>query len=110
MRLLAAACTVGVLWGPAAPTAAAQIHVERDSFDWPRHTAVRIGQDYVLRSGESAREVIVVWGAATIDGEVTGDVHVAFGTLELGPSAIISGSLVVIGGTVRVQQGATVRE
>jgi RDD family protein len=108
--LLAAACTAAVLAGPAAAPAAAQIYVEGDSIEWARHTAVRIGQDYVLRSGEYARDVVVAWGAAHIDGNVSGDVHVVFGTLELGPSAVISGSLVVIGGTARFEQGATVRQ
>lgn len=109
-RLLAAVCTAAVLAGPAAAPAAAQIYVEGDSSEWVRHTAVRIGQDYVLRSGESVRDVIVAWGAARIDGSVRGDVHVVFGTLELGPSAVVSGSLVVIGGTARFEQGASVRQ
>ena len=107
---LAAVTTAAALAGPAAAPAAAQIDVEGDSLEWARHTAVRIGQDYVLRSGEYARDVVVAWGAARIDGNVSGDVHVVFGTLELGPSAIISGSLVVIGGTARFEQGATVRQ
>lgn len=71
--------------------------------------AVRIGQDYTLRSGESVGDVVVAWGAARIDGIVNGDLTVVFGTLELGPSAEVAGSLVVVGGTARFEQGAAVR-
>ena len=109
-KTLTGVCTAAVLAGAVAPPAAAQIYVEGDTRAWARHTAVRIGQDYTLRSGEYARDIVVAWGAARIDGNVSGDVHVVFGTLELGPTADISGSLVVIGGTARFEQGATVRQ
>jgi uncharacterized RDD family membrane protein YckC len=109
LKLLAAGGIAAILVGPATP-AAGQIYVEEPGIEFSRHTAVRVGQDYVLRSGESARDVVVVWGAARIDGSVTGDVHVVFGTLELGPSAIIAGNLAVIAGTARFEQGATVQQ
>jgi uncharacterized RDD family membrane protein YckC len=74
-----------------------------------RNVAVRVGQDYHLRSGESVRDVIVVSGTATIDGYVRGNVNVVLGTLRLGSTAVIEGALVVVGGHVSAASGATVR-
>jgi len=96
------------LAGPGVRPAAAQdFEIERMSWG---HVAVRVGQNYVLRDGETVHDVVVVWGQATIDGHVRGDVTVVFGSLDLGPSAVIDQSLVVVGGTARVTKGAMVRQ
>jgi uncharacterized RDD family membrane protein YckC len=107
--LLALVFAVGGSIGPAAGPAAAQDfdHLERMSWS---HVALRVGQDYVLREGESVRDVVVVWGRATIDGHIRGDVTVVFGTLQLGRTAVIDGSLEVVGGTAKIAPGAVVRE
>jgi uncharacterized RDD family membrane protein YckC len=70
--------------------------------------ALRIGQDYRLRAGEEAREVVVVLGDVHIEGRVTRDVVVVLGDVTLAASAVIDRSLVVVGGSATVQQGASV--
>ena len=73
------------------------------------HTAVRVWQNYQLGSGDGARDVVVVAGDAVIDGQVNGDVHVMLGTVRLGRTAVIDGSLIVAGGDVWITDGAVVR-
>jgi uncharacterized RDD family membrane protein YckC len=74
---------------------------------WGRNV-LRVGQDYVLKEGETVRDVVVVFSPAVIDGHVRGDLTVVFGTVQIGPTAVIGGSLVVVGGNVTVQPGAAV--
>ncbi len=74
---------------------------------WGRNV-LRIGQDYALKQGESVHDAVVIFSPATIDGYVRGDVFVAFGTVRIGPTAVIDGSLIVVGGNVAVQSGAAV--
>ena len=74
---------------------------------WGRD-AIRIGQDYTLKQGDSVHDVAVVFSPATIDGTVRGDITVVFGTVQIGPTAVIHGSLIVVGGNVTVQPGAAV--
>ena len=74
---------------------------------WGRNV-LRIGQDYALKQGESVHDAVVVFSPATIDGYVRGDVVVVFGTVQIGPAAVINGSLIVVGGNVAVQPGAAV--
>jgi uncharacterized RDD family membrane protein YckC len=71
--------------------------------------AVRIGQDYTLPAGQSAREVVVVSGSAIIAGEVEQDMVVVLGTVRLASTAILHRDLVVVGGQLTVEPGATVR-
>jgi uncharacterized RDD family membrane protein YckC len=97
------------LAGPGARPATAQDFDLLERRSWG-YTAVRVAQDYRLREGESVHDVVVVWGRATINGHVTGDVTVVFGSLDLGPAAVIDQSLVVVGGTARVTRGAIVRQ
>jgi uncharacterized RDD family membrane protein YckC len=75
---------------------------------WGRNV-LRIGQDYTLKQGESVHDVVVIFSPASIDGYVRGDVTVVFGTVQIGPTAVIGGSLIVIGGNVTVQPGAAVQ-
>jgi uncharacterized RDD family membrane protein YckC len=69
---------------------------------------VRIGSDYTLARGDESAEVFVMRGNATIEGHVRSDVVVVFGTLRIGESAVVGGSLVAIGGEVAIQPGARV--
>lgn len=104
---LVAALAAAAITGPGLRPAAAQdFEVERQYW---RNVNFRMAQDYVLREGESVDDVVVVWGHATINGHVRGDLTVVFGSLDLGPSAVIDESLAVVGGTARVTKGATVR-
>jgi uncharacterized RDD family membrane protein YckC len=73
------------------------------------NSAVRIWQNYQLASTDGAREVLVVGGDAYIDGEVSQDVHVILGNVQLGSTAIIDGMLMVVGGDVTIAEGAIVR-
>ena len=80
---------------------------DMDRGGWGRNV-LRVGQDYVLKEGESVRDVVVVFSPAVIDGYVRGDLTVVFGTVQIGPTAAIGGSLVVVGGNVTVQPGAAI--
>ncbi len=102
---------VTVLLSLLSGSARAQEPVELERYEWATHSLLlRVGQDYTLRDGESVRDLIVVGGTATINGTVRGDITVVFGTLALGPTAVVNGSLVVVAGTARVTQGAAVRQ
>jgi uncharacterized RDD family membrane protein YckC len=69
---------------------------------------LRILQDYTLRQGESARDVLVIAGDATLEGHVDGDVVVIAGKARLSSTAAIDGSLVVVAGTGVIADGARV--
>ncbi|MCR4374623.1 MAG: RDD family protein, partial [Acidobacteria bacterium] len=71
---------------------------------------LRVGQDYALRAGETARGVAVIFGGARIEGRVDGDLVVVFGPVTLASTAVVNGSFVVVGGTATVQPGAMVRD
>lgn len=71
---------------------------------------LRVGQDYVLRAGDTARGVAVIFGGARIEGRVDGDLVVVFGPATLASTAVVNGSFVVVGGTAAVQPGAMVRD
>jgi uncharacterized RDD family membrane protein YckC len=75
---------------------------------WGRNM-FRLGQDYELREGESAHDVVTVFSDATIEGTMLGDLVVVFGTVRVGPTASINGSLIAVGGNVEIQPGAAVR-
>jgi uncharacterized RDD family membrane protein YckC len=79
----------------------------RNRYYW--RPVLRVGQDYALRAGETARSVTVAFGSARIEGRVQGDLIVIFGPATLGSTAVIEGSFAVIGGSANVQPGALVR-
>jgi hypothetical protein len=69
---------------------------------------VRVGGNVQVARDELVQdEVIVVFGSATIDGEVEGEVTVVMGSLTLGPEAIVHGEVNVIGG--RLNRSPTAR-
>src|SRR5258706_3704729 len=86
------------------------VQVERTEPGRWGYPVVRIGQGYTLKAGDTAREVTVIFGDATIDGRVDRDVVVVLGSARLGSTAIVGGSLVVVGGSVQAAQGAQVHE
>jgi len=70
----------------------------------------RLGQDYTLGSGAAIGEVVVIAGAATIEGHVDGDVVVVFGKARVSSTASIDGSLIVVGGgSATITSGARIR-
>lgn len=72
--------------------------------------SLRIGQNYALRANDTARDVLLIAGDAVIDGRVDRDLVVILGNVQLGATAVVDGSFVVIGGTATVADGAQVRE
>src|SRR5258708_26919417 len=74
------------------------------------YPVVRIGEDYTLKAADAAREVTVIFGDATIEGRVDRDVVIVLGSARLGSTAVINGSLVVVGGSVQAAQGAQLHE
>jgi uncharacterized RDD family membrane protein YckC len=110
--------TVAIAWlagmavyaAPRQTVDAPAVQVERDSPVRWGYPVLRIGQDYTLKASDSAREVTVIFGDATIEGRVDRDVVVVLGTAQLKSTAIIAGSLVVVGGSVTAADGARVGE
>jgi uncharacterized RDD family membrane protein YckC len=74
------------------------------------HDVVRVGGEYTLHAGETARDVTVIASDGTIDGRVTGDVVVVLGQAHISSTAIIDGSLVVVGGGTTIAPQAVVRQ
>ena len=77
---------------------------------WTSRPVIRIAQDYILPEGETVTDVRVIFGNATIDGQVDGDVLVVFGTARLGPKSMVEGTIAVIGGSADAAPGASVRQ
>jgi uncharacterized RDD family membrane protein YckC len=86
---------------------------------------VRFGKDVELPAGDTAGEVVVIGGGATIhgtvdrevvviggdvriDGSVGSDVVAIMGNAVVGPKARISGQLVTVGGTNNIAEGGKV--
>jgi uncharacterized RDD family membrane protein YckC len=97
--------TLALIAALAATPAAAQDMNMSVQFDNP---TLRVLHDYTLKSGDTAEQVVVVLGDATLDGHVEHDVVVVLGKARLGPTAVIDGSFVVIGGTGIIADGARV--
>lgn len=101
--LLAAIVLIAAAAAPA--TVAAQS-------DGPRlyrfNPVIRIAQDYTVPAGQIVREVRMVFGNLTIDGQVDGDVLVVLGSARLGPGAVIDGTLAVIGGSATIDSTAVI--
>jgi uncharacterized RDD family membrane protein YckC len=69
---------------------------------------LRIGQPYVLKAGDTTRDVSGVMADVRIEGHVEGDVVVVLGDVTLAETAQIDGSLVVVAGSVHAVSGAKV--
>src|SRR5688572_18865569 len=70
---------------------------------------VRIMDDITVAKGEIVNgDVHVILGDATIDGEVNGHVAVVMGDVSLGPEAVVSDDVIVVGGTLTRAPGARV--
>ena len=72
----------------------------------PWRHVLRVGQDYTLPSGDALRELAVIFGDATIEGDVESDVVVVFGDARVSGTGSIGGSLVVVGGVATAASGA----
>jgi uncharacterized RDD family membrane protein YckC len=105
----AAALTTATLSAQSVSVAGLGIQIEQSDQFFP-YPVLRIGQDYTLKAGDTAREVVVVFGDVTIEGHVNRDVVVILGTARLASTAVIDQSLVVVGGNVAVAEGARIHE
>ncbi len=111
MNRIGATVALFLLAATAAPAAGqvAEAPAMQDRVHWG-YPVVRIGQGYTLKAGDTAREITVVFGDATIEGRVDRDVVVILGSAQLKSTAVIDGSLVVVGGHVQAAEGAQVHE
>lgn len=74
-----------------------------------RGDLVRIGGNVTVVRGELVNgDVVAVFGSANVDGEVTRDVTVVLGSLQLGPNAVVRGNVTVVGGGLERAAGARV--
>jgi uncharacterized RDD family membrane protein YckC len=71
--------------------------------------ALRIGQGLNVAADEAVREAVVIFGDATIAGQVDNDLVVILGRVRLESTAAVGGSFVAVGGDVDIEQGAAVR-
>ena len=70
---------------------------------------VRFSGDVTIGRDERVDgDVVVMFGSADVDGEVTGDLVVVMGPLNLGPEAVVHGDVVVVGGRLNRTAGAQV--
>lgn len=111
--LLAASPVVAQDAPSPAPTASRTVTtdvvaLQFDARSWNRDV-LRVGQDFTLAADDAAQNVTVVMADAAIEGRVPGDVVVVLGNLRLGRSALVEGSVVLVGGGLTVEEGAHVR-
>src|SRR5262245_57247037 len=59
---------------------------------------VTMGNNVFVKEGETAHDVVVFGGQATIEGTVTGDLVVLMGNARLGSNAVVRRDVVVVGG------------
>ena len=70
---------------------------------------ILVFRDYHLETGQTANgPVVVMGGAARIDGHADDDVVVVGGTVRVGPDAVIDGELVAVGGDAIVDPKARI--
>ncbi len=105
IRLLSAALLCSLLVPSA--TNGQEVEIYNRGFS---HGIVRVAQDYSLRRGETVHDIVSVFSPVLIEGTVQGDVTVVVGDLRLESTAVIDGSLYVIGGNATIRPGATVRQ
>jgi uncharacterized RDD family membrane protein YckC len=108
------------VWGLLIAAGATTAHAQPDAVERPSSEiriyrrswgpVLRIGTDYVLRDGEAVRDVFVATSSAQIEGRVTGDVSAVLGSVRLAKTAVVEGSLVVIGGTATIEPGAIIEQ
>jgi uncharacterized RDD family membrane protein YckC len=75
---------------------------------WRRNPGFRLGQDQVIRRGETVHDFAVVLGNVVVEGHVCGDLSVTLGDVRLAANASVEGTMVVVGGTVTIEPGASI--
>ena len=102
LGVVAIFCVAAMAW-PLGPIVHAESQIE---FSPGERAVLRVGQSYTVHANDAIRNMCVIFGDATIEGRVNGDVLVIFGRLQLATTAVVEGSLVAIGGTSTVMEGA----
>lgn len=76
--------------------------------DYRRHgVQIRVGKSYHLPADQVATSaIVVIGGAATLEGRVDDDVVVIGGDVIIGPTAVIWGDVTAVGGEVRTDDSA----
>ena len=73
-----------------------------------RRGILRIAQGYTLPANHAIPSVTTVFGDVQIEGHVYRDVVVNLGSARIAKTAVIRGSLIVIGGSTTIEEGAVV--
>jgi len=108
-KLAVGAVLALIAWVSVALVVAQSVRIDGDQFfQSTGRDVVRLWQDYTLRPGETAEDVVVISGSTKIGGEVQGDVVTVLGSVDLESTAVIRGSLVVVGGDATIADGARV--
>lgn len=117
---------------PRQPAIRLEKGANEDRFNWgggkqaQRHEVVSYDADIVVKKNQEVREVVVIHGNATIDGNVRDsvvviggnakvegrirhDLVVILGNAELGPQARVGGEVVVVGGEINAHETAEIR-
>jgi uncharacterized RDD family membrane protein YckC len=82
--------------------------VDRDPAFFYQQPVIRIGGDHTVQRGQDVADVIVVMGNVRISGHAHRDVVVVFGTATIDSSAVIGGSLVIVGGQASIDGDARI--
>src|SRR5207245_2323527 len=69
---------------------------------------VAVGNSVELKEGETAGDIVVIGGSATVDGIVQRDLVVILGSAKLGPNADVKGDVVVVGGALEADPAAQI--
>ena len=72
-------------------------------------STMRLGQNMTIGPNEIVRDATVIFGDAQVAGHVTGNLLIWFGKAQIERTAVIDGDFLSVGGSVKVQDGATVR-
>ena len=110
LRKIALAAALSVMaWISVALVAAQTVRLDDELFYrmHGRH-AVRLWQDFHLREGDTARDVVVISGSSTIAGTINGDLVAVLGPVRLEKTARIHGSLIAVASDVTIIDGARV--
>jgi uncharacterized RDD family membrane protein YckC len=74
----------------------------------PHGEIVRVGEKLTVKEGEVAGDAVVLFADARVDGEVR-DLVVILGSATLGPTALVKGDCVVLGGDLKADAKSEAR-
>jgi hypothetical protein len=66
------------------------------------------GQSLVIKRGETYRDVTIIGGSVDVFGQVTGDISVTGGKLNIKEGAVVLGDATAIGGSLHVEKNARI--